>query len=379
MSKDIKPTPKINMDFHFRLSKIVFPTNINLLTESLPSQFNWKTSLPNLISYPENQGACGSCYIFAMISSISDNFAVQTGWNPNLSYTYAFNITDDSKGCSGGNPGYFLSKVVDDNIKLPTIKCIDYSWCNTNFMCSTLNLGFDMSNNIPSQGCYYPNNSFYGLTLKSAGTIHPTYDINLNKSVVDSIKLKIHKNGPIVALYPIFKNFQTFFDNANLTDGIYFENAIYSSFLNIGMNVKFDDSVVKPDNYIGVHAISIIGWGVKKTNVGGNKQENVEYWICRNSWGQNSGVADITGVKGYFYMAMYPWNNFCQFSFFSMELQNRKIPLGQIAIFDINPVPYIMPNNYYKKSNYSGYKDRNDSFYEGDMNANPMIKNIGIF
>lgn len=56
---------------------------------------------------------------------------------------------------------------------------------------------------------------------------------------------------------------------------------------------------VKDFNVIkGCHIISVVGWGEQIVN-----KKKISYWIIRNSWG------DSWGDKGYFKMAMYPFNS----------------------------------------------------------------------
>jgi hypothetical protein len=59
----------------------------------------------------------------------------------------------------------------------------------------------------------------------------------------------------------------------------------------------------------GLHAISIVGWGVAKNiQYDNDKVGDVPYWHCRNSWGEKWG-----NEGGYFKIAMYPFNKIAQF------------------------------------------------------------------
>ena len=74
-----------------------------------------------------------------------------------------------------------------------------------------------------------------------------------------------------------------------------------------GEKIRFDDSFTQEVS--GLHAISIIGWGVgENIQYDNDKFGPVPYWHCRNSWGPGWG-----NDNGYFKMAMYPFNKVGQF------------------------------------------------------------------
>jgi hypothetical protein len=69
--------------------------------------------------------------------------------------------------------------------------------------------------------------------------------------------------------------------------------------------VEYDD-VQK--SWAGSHAVVIVGWGREKV-----RDEDVDYWIARNSWGVS------WGTEGYFKIAMFGTgklqNRFAQFEY----------------------------------------------------------------
>lgn len=71
-------------------------------------------------------------------------------------------------------------------------------------------------------------------------------------------KWEIVENGPITAVYNMYADF------AYYNGGVYYRTT---------------------DQKVGVHSATLVGWG---------KENGVEYWICKNSWG------DLWGENGYF-------------------------------------------------------------------------------
>ena len=87
------------------------------------------------------------------------------------------------------------------------------------------------------------------------------------------MKAHIYHDGPIIgAMLSVFPDFAKY-------DGV----SIYDP----KQNQKSE----------GGHAIEILGWG---TN-----DDGIEYWICRNSWGDNWPASHLQGMgKGWFYIRM---------------------------------------------------------------------------
>lgn len=71
-------------------------------------------------------------------------------------------------------------------------------------------------------------------------------------------KWEIMENGPITAIYDVYDDF-AYYDG-----GVYYRTT---------------------DKKIGIHSVTLVGWG---------KENGMEYWICKNSWG------DYWGEQGFF-------------------------------------------------------------------------------
>jgi hypothetical protein len=128
------------------------------------------------------------------------------------------------------------------------------------------------------------------------------------------VKEHIFVAGPVLGGFIIFKNFQLMgspMGHMNITDGVYLEYVDYTQ-----TSWSADTTTPPGSNNnppMGGHAISILGWGIQKMKVLDPQNHyrkavvtNVPYWYCRNSWGT------WWGDKGYFKMAMYPYNRLSQ-------------------------------------------------------------------
>jgi hypothetical protein len=124
------------------------------------------------------------------------------------------------------------------------------------------------------------------------------------KTCIERVKEHILSNGPVVSGYMVYSNFLkgNFLKKGN-SHAIYFDRYDYEK----------NQYQEKSFQMLGLHAISVIGWGFDD-NVDGvflgkkkGTKHTVDYWIVRNSWGPK------WGIEGYFRMAMYPFNKESQF------------------------------------------------------------------
>jgi len=294
---------------------------------NLPFYFNWMDN-SNFMSKPFNQGLCGSCWAVAAANCLSDVFVVskKVATNPNLSPTYLLSCYPQGQ-CNGGDP----AEVVHDmtNYGISTTECMDYSWCENSGCSGDPLKHFDENNlnqHIPPCNCKLNNNNVINVdnfikyfasepvsicippNLKEFnaneisdiryylsnlyGQLDDNNDdnnIDLSKKsyqeIQNFIKYHIYNFGPVIGGFHVFKNF--FKGNFSETNDIYIETYTYRGI----PGINYDD--VERD-WVGSHAVVIVGWGIDKV-----KNEDVSYWIVRNSWGTN------WGKSGFFKMAMY--------------------------------------------------------------------------
>lgn len=309
-SQDTKKFKTVNKKF--RVSKT-----------SLPEY--WSNFDPNTSKYaayitkPQNQQKCGSCFAFASATSINDVFIFgkKLKFNPNLSPLSILSCIKDENAnaqCDGGNPIEILNHISDEG--LTTNFCMNYEkFCNNNTGCYTpVKKAFDektkifreanVSVSVPSCGCCpnCNNNFSYYISIPTLISLNTTPNIEGHPDAVEIIKQHLLEYGSAVGGYVVYSNFVHDDTNGKFekTKGIYIESEKYSN----------DKDNKNTKEFMGCHAVSIVGWGVEKTPItldDGTILKNTPYWIVRNSWSTS------WGLNGYFKIAMY------------QDLGNRKI------------------------------------------------------
>lgn len=359
--------PPLNSDIRFssilpekQITQI--PGFASLQDIEIPENFCWgiKDNLDSdailkkkqLITQPQNQMLCGSCWAISTAGIISDNFVVSglVDYPPNLSTTWCLSCYPQLR-CNGGNAAKLFNDIKMNGIT--SNNCVDYSWCSKNNNCNGsgtkhFSAETDLSKMIPSCGCY---NSGKFLLYK----INDVYSVeNKNQTDEEFIKRHIFLNGPIMGGYVVYGNFMSgIFTNPNINEGVYFENGIYDG----SGEIKYNDNFSPKNDILGAHAIAIVGWGIAKNcqidNIG--TINDVPYWYCRNSWGSKWGMDG-----GFFKMAMYPFNKFAQFDRI-VNVGNFRV--GGMVRCKASSSPEL---TLFNSNNYNGSKEQPDDFYKMD-------------
>jgi hypothetical protein len=304
----------------------------------LPENFNWRNNGGDksaLLSKPENQMLCGSCWAISVAGIVADNHIVAgtVTWKPNLSTTWCL-ANYPQLQCKGGNPALLLDSISKEGIA--TNNCIDYSWCSENQLCNGKATGHfketnvNLSELIPDPGCYDASVPHYIYYIDPPTTISLN-DSEMNPTVfTNTVKKHITVYGPVQGGFLVYKNFMNgAFSKIN--GGVYLETGIYDN-----EDIKFDKSQLNEENYLGSHAIAIIGWGIEKGIIIDNAgtKKDVPYWYCRNSWTEK--WAD----GGYFKMAMYPYNKIVQFdNVVTIKTQKGSFKAGGIVMLKATKKP----------------------------------------
>jgi C1A family cysteine protease len=310
-NKDVKKFKTIKPG-KFKSSGVALPDNW--------TNFDPKVSkYASYISKPQNQQKCGSCFAFATATAINDVFIFgkKLNFNPDISPLSILSCVKDKTcnlQCDGGDPLGVLDWI--QNKGITTNYCMNYTdSCNSMPSCyQPVKKAFDEAKKektfktankpieIPDCGCCgnSPKFSYY---INQPILISSTTGENIkgDKDAVQIIKEHLFAYGAAVSGYIVYSNFAKDKSNGKFekTAGIYIESENYCP-----ETVTVDGKVskVNPFEFLGCHAISIVGWGVEKTPIklsDGTILNNTPYWYCRNSW------SDKWGLNGYFKMAMY--------------------------------------------------------------------------
>lgn len=292
----------------------------HIITEDDSPEIQAKKKLMHPV---QNQHMCGSCWAMALSSCISDCFVVSgvVDWMPRIAPTFLMMTIPQRMGngqCNGGNPA--ATALALESIKVADTTCIDYSWCaNDNEVCTSASaanhfkstLGKKLNANIPtpSSACYFEGDR-YLYQIDSGSEALFISDRMPADQFRDTIKRHLIEFGPPLAGYAVLRNFVTGnFTDPRVNQGVYFDRAEYPSTIRAGQPLVFKDSNASAANLNGLHAVEIVGWGLARNiQYDTDKYGDVPFWWAKNSWGSSWG-----NMKGYFKMAMYPWNKYAQF------------------------------------------------------------------
>ena len=199
--------------------------NTKKATAAAPAAIDWRDK--NVVNGVKNQGLCGSCWAFSCIGAQESQWAIATGTLQVLSESNIVDCVDTCFGCSGGWPDRALDYVIQKQ--------------GGRFM-----LNDD-----------YPYQQFQGKCLWDASKGVQTIKsyIHVAEGDENDLKEKVGNFGP--ASICIDASNWSFHMYAG---GIYDEANCQSSNLD--------------------HAVICVGYG---------SEDNVDYWIVRNSWGSGWG------------------------------------------------------------------------------------------
>ena len=313
----------ITFNRDIKLFKSIKPGRFKASKVALPE--NWTNFDPKVSKYaayvskPQNQQKCGSCFAFAAATAMNDVFIFgkKLNFNPDISPLSILSCVKDKScnlQCDGGDPLGVLDYIQYNGIT--TNYCMNYTdSCNSMPSCyQPVKKAFDEANRektfrssnkpiqIPPCGCCNntPNFSYY---INQPLLISATTGINIqgNQDSVQIIKEHLFAYGAAVSGYIVYANFVHDKSNGKFekTAGIYIESENYCP---DPVNVNGRKTKINPYEFMGCHAISIVGWGVEKRPIkldDGTVLNNTPYWYCRNSW------SNEWGLNGYFKMAMY--------------------------------------------------------------------------
>jgi len=222
-------------------------------SNGLPTSFNFHTTT-NCFAGILNQQSCGGCYGFSTASANSDRACwAESIPAPILSPQQIFdcgypNVWSGSNACDGGylfEAGQF---VATSGLLTAATDALT-SGCSP-FECA--------SGSCPSATC--PGDTC------SDGATATAYKASSASPVtgVENMMNEIYNNGPITAGFDVCQSFYDFYNVASNAALVYKGSCTSSS-----------------SDYVGGHAISIVGWGTDSTGT--------DYWLIQNSWSSSWG------------------------------------------------------------------------------------------
>ena len=238
--------------------KTVFKTSRN----DLPESYDLRDAYPNCETIKEirDQSYCGACWAFSAAETMSDRLCIASGGELQTRVSAADIVTCCyycGDGCFGGWPGSAFDYWIETGVPSgglygDTNSCVPYFFppCDDHpHKCTDYH---------DTPECQTQCQDGYPKTIDE----DRSYGSNdYSVSGEDDIMQEIYENGSVAAAFDVYEDFEDY------SSGVY-------------QHVTGD--------YLGGHAVKIIGWGVD--------DQNVKYWLIANSWNER------WGENGYFRM-----------------------------------------------------------------------------
>lgn len=207
---------------------------------ALPTNFDSRDQWKNCVFSVKNQGHCGSCWAFAASEVLSDRLCIESQGKvvANLSPQDLVSCDYLNFGCNGGNPVL--------------------SWITLRFK------GVVKESCWPYQSGdgHVPSCPWFSSNCADGSTWTKFYAKNFYLfGSIQEIKENIYAKGPVETGFMVYADFM------NYSKGIYVRNS---------------------NDFLGGHAVKVVGWGVE----GG-----VNYWVVQNSWGSSWGEGGFFRIK----------------------------------------------------------------------------------
>jgi cathepsin B len=203
------------------------------IAASIPASFDARTEWGSKIHAIRDQGQCGACWAFGATESLSDRFAI-AGTDVILSPEDMVSCDTSDYGCGGGYMENAWEYLV--NTGVVTESCFKYT-------------AEDGSAPACASKC---DDGSAMKKYKSSNIVHP--------QSVDEIKSEL-LNGPVEGAFTVYEDF------FNYKSGVY-------HYVSGGI--------------AGGHAIKVLGYG---------NEDNMDYWLCANSWGPAWGESGFFKIK----------------------------------------------------------------------------------
>jgi len=238
----------------------VLPKKTFEVRKSLPSSYDvrtaWQSKCPSTNEI-RDQSACGSCWAFGAVESITDRICMASNGAKQI-HISAEDLNDccDScgMGCDGGDPGsawaWWVQTGIVDGGNYNGTGCLPYTLpgCDHHVKgklqpCPSQEYNTPQCTMQCVNGQNYPNQKIMG---------SQAYSIDSN---INDIAQEIMTNGPVEAAFTVYEDF------------LAYKSGVYQ---------------YQSGDMLGGHAIKILGWGTWTDGV-------TPYWIVANSWNTDWG------------------------------------------------------------------------------------------
>ncbi|XP_072258358.1 cathepsin L-like proteinase [Pyxicephalus adspersus] len=186
------------------------------------------------VSHVKNQGLCGSCWSFATVGVVESRNCIKTNELVELSEQQLVDCDDENKACCGGDPATAMNYVARNGL----MKATDYEYADRQARCS------------------------YKLDKSLTFNVSKYYKMLGEGNIASSLALE----GPVAVSIEVSDDFQMY------KEGIFTGEC--------GENLN--------------HAVIVVGYG---TEYDEEENDNVDYWIVKNSWGDDWGENGYVRMK----------------------------------------------------------------------------------
>lgn len=268
--------------------------------EPIPITYDPREQFSDFLSPIYDQGLCGSCWAFATVSALSDNFAMfNSQKNTPLSAEYLIYCDrtkfngDIDKGCTGNS----LIQTWNFLVKAGTLteSCMHYTLKNNPYSDDRLlllNHGKELQCNMK----YCPDTDENSLHNEA-------FWYRVSQAYIIPGTVKQHPNGSVKNIKEYLYNFGSITSAFIIYDFIEYWQKLINREL-VGKDLVYTHTNNKKDIESGGHAVKIIGW----VNIpGDNKiykknEERPFAWLVVNSWGSTTNDRYDWGNNGHFLM-----------------------------------------------------------------------------